>query len=41
MFGDGTGLFGTGIRWTVTMESRGDEKEPGLVDCGLPVVAGS
>ena len=41
VFGDGTGLFGTGIRWTVTMESRGDHDEAGLVDCGLRVVLGS
>ena len=41
VFGDGTGMFGTGIRWTVTMESRGGQEEAGLVDCGLRVVLGS
>jgi len=35
VFGDGTGMFGTATRWTVTMESRDPEDETGLVDCGL------
>lgn len=35
VFGDGTGLFGTAVRWTVTMESRDAAEEPGLVDCDL------
>ena len=35
VFGDGTGLFGTAVRWTATIESRDAEEETGLVDCGL------
>ena len=35
VFGDGTGMFGTATRWTVTMESRDADDETGLVDCGL------
>ena len=35
VFGDGTGMFGTGVRWTVTLESRDSGDETGLVDCGL------
>lgn len=35
VFGDGTGLFGTAVRWTVTMESRDAGEEAGLVDCDL------
>ena len=35
VFGDGTGLFGTAVRWSLTMESRDAEDETGLVDCGL------
>ena len=38
VFGDGTGLFGTATRWTVTMESRDAEDEDGLVECGLVAV---
>jgi len=37
VFGDGTGMFGTATRWTVTMESRDADDEAGLVDCGLQV----
>lgn len=37
VFGDGTGMFGTATRWTVTMESRTAEDDTGLVDCGLTV----
>lgn len=37
VFGDGTGMFGTATRWTVTMESRDADEEARLVDCGLPV----
>ena len=35
VFGDGTGMFGTAVRWTATIESRDAEEETGLVDCGL------
>ncbi len=35
VFGDGTGMFGTAVRWTATMESRDAEEDTGLVDCGL------
>lgn len=35
VFGDGTGMFGTAVRWSVTMESRDAEDDTGLVDCGL------
>ena len=35
VFGDGTGLFGTAVRWTATIESRDAEEETGLVDCDL------
>lgn len=35
VFGDGTGLFGTAVRWSLTIESRDAEDETGLVDCGL------
>ena len=35
VFGDGTGMFGTAVRWSVTLESRDAEDETGLVACGL------
>ena len=35
VFGDGTGMFGTAVRWTATIESRDAEEETGLVDCDL------
>ena len=35
VFGDGTGMFGTAVRWTATLESRDAEEETGLVDCDL------
>ena len=38
VFGDGTGMFGTAVRWTATMESRDAEEETGLVDCDLQAV---
>ena len=38
VFGDGTGMFGTAVRWTATIESRDAEDEDGLVDCGLDLV---
>jgi len=37
VFGEGTGMFGTAIRWTVTVEAREADDETGLVDCGLSV----
>lgn len=39
VFGDGTGLFGTAVRWTATIESRDAEDETGLVDCDLVSVS--
>jgi len=30
-------MFGTAIRWTVTVEAREADDETGLVDCGLSV----
>ena len=38
VFGDGTGMFGTAVRWTATIESRDAEEETGLVDCDLQAV---
>ena len=38
VFGDGTGMFGTAVRWSATMESRDAADETGLVDCGLRVL---
>ena len=38
VFGDGTGMFGTGTRWMVTTEARAADEETGLVDCGLAEV---
>ncbi len=38
VFGDGTGMFGTAVRWTATMESRDAEEDTGLVDCDLQAV---
>ena len=35
VFGDGTGMFGTAVRWAATIESRDAEEETGLVDCDL------
>ncbi len=35
VFGHGTGMFGTAVRWTATIESRDAEEETGLVDCDL------
>jgi len=35
VFGDGTGMFGTAVRWTATIESRDAEDETGLVDCDM------
>ena len=35
VFGDGTGMFGTAVRWTATIESRDVEDETGLVDCDM------
>lgn len=37
VFGDGTGMFGTAVRWTVTMESRDAEDGTGLLYCDLRV----
>lgn len=39
VFGDGTGMFGTAVRWTATIESRDAEDETGLVDCDLTRVS--
>ena len=38
VFGDGTGMFGTAVRWTATIESRDAGDEDGLVYCGLDLV---
>ncbi len=35
VFGDGTGLFGTAVRWTATIESRDAEEQGDLVHCDL------
>lgn len=35
VFGDGTGMFGTAVRWTATIESRDAKDETGLVDCDM------
>ncbi len=35
VFGDGTGMFGTAVRWTATIESRDAVDETGLVDCDM------
>ncbi len=38
VFGDGTGMFGTAVRWKVRMESREVGEDTGLPDCGLQSV---
>ena len=38
VFGNGTGMFGTGTRWMVTAGARAADEETGLVDCGLAEV---
>ena len=38
VFGDGTGMFGTAVRWKVRLESRYAAEDTGLPDCGLPAV---
>lgn len=35
VFGDGTGMFGTAVRWTATIESRDAGEETGLVFCDM------